>query len=255
MIFQGAVGQAAPIVIASQYLDDDAQPATPTSPQIKIMGGNPVAVLATLTPVEALGLTGFMLADLDVSDLNSWPSGQYVVRWTGVTSGKPTSSVDTLQLVPSAAFATTGTVGTSYTTEERIRAVDKALSDPTLDSSAVALEATRGADYINGRLGGIYTVPFVAPFDPILVLMNDWKAAALLLDRYYGENGNRGLHAVDLHAWVDKWLDAILAGEIVIPTVPVVVETVGGVARTVGSKHQSYIMPTAIPSLSVRSRR
>jgi hypothetical protein len=63
------------------------------------------------------------------------------------------------------------------------------------------------------------------------------------------------LHAVDLHAWVDKWLDAILAGELVIPTVPVVVEALGGTARSIGNKHQSYIMPTAIRSLSVRSRR
>ncbi len=255
MIYQGAVGQAAPIAIASQYLDDDAQPATPTSPEVKIIGGNPAAVLATLVPVETLGLTGFMLAELDVSNVNAWPAGQYVVRWTGVTSGKATSSVDTLQLVPSAQFATTGTLGGSYTTEDRIRAVDRALSDTvTLDSMAVAMEASRAADYINGRLAVIYTVPFVAPFSPTLVLLNDWKAAALLLDRYYGENGNRGLHAVDLHAWVDKWLDAIIAGELTIPGVPILTEASGAIARSRQSKHQSYIMPTAIKSLSSRSR-
>lgn len=253
MIFQGAVGQAAAVIVAAQYLDDDSQPVTPTAPQVKIVGASPPAVLATLTPAESLGLTGFMVALLDVSNVATWPAGQYVVRWTGTTSGKVTSTVDTLQLVPSAAFATAGMVGGSYTTEERIRSVDKALRDEKLLAPAVALEASRAADYINGRLGAIYAVPFAAPVDPFVVLLNDWKAAAMLLDEYYGENGNRGLHAVDLHKWVDDCIEWLLEGAGTL-TVPPTTEPVGGIAASGDNKHLSYIMPTAVKSLSYRRR-
>lgn len=253
MIFQGAVGQAAAVIVAAQYLDDDSQPVTPTSPQVKIVGGATPAVLATLTPAESLGLTGFMVALLDVSNVLTWPAGQYVVRWTGVTSGKVTSTVDTLQLVPSAAFATSGMVGGSYTTEERIRSVDKALRDERLESPAVALAAANGADYLNGRLGVIFSVPFASPVDPFIVLLNDWKAAAILLDEYYGENGNRGLHAVDLHKWVDDCIEWLLEGEATLNVDPLT-EPVGGIAASTDSKHLSYIMPGAVRSLSYRRR-
>lgn len=253
MIFQGAVGQSAGVIVAAQYLDDDSQPATPSSPEVKILGGAPLAVLATLVPAQAVSLTGFMVATLDVSNVAAWPAGQYVVRWTGVTSGKSTSTVDTLQLVPSAAFATAGMIGGSYTTEERIRSVDKALEDEKLLSGSVALEATRAADYINGKLAEFYTVPFAAPVDPFLVLLNDWKAAALLLDRYYGENGNRGLHAQDLNKWVDDCLQAILDGQ-ALSTVTPVTATDGGIAISRYNKHTSFIMSTAITGLSSRRR-
>lgn len=253
MIFEGAVGQAAPVILAAQYLDDDSQPATPGTPEAKVIGGDPPAVLSTLTPVESLGQAGFCLALLDVSNIAAWPAGQYVIRWTGVTSGKPTATVDTLQLVPSAQFATVGTIGGTYTTEERIRAVDKLLRDEALTSDQIAVHAVDGADYINGRLAGAYTVPFAEPFDRFIVLLNTWKAAALTLDEFYGENGNRGLHPVDLHKWVDDALDALIEGAALIPGVDPTVVT-GQTTYSTENKHLSYIMPGAIRSLSARRR-
>lgn len=255
MIVQAAVGQSAKVILACQFLSDTGTPATPTGVEVKVLGGSPVVVKATLVPVETAGLTGFMVAELDVSNVAAWPSGQYAIRWTGTTSGSPTSVVDSLQLVPSSAFAAIGALGNSYTTEARIRQVSKLLDDTvTLPAPAVALEAERGAAYIDGKLAARYTVPFPAPYPPAIVLLNDWKSAALCLDRFYGENGNRGVFSQDLHEWVDKYLEAILEGGASLgPTVPVDVAG-GAAASSPNSKHSSVRMPSPFRDLRPGNR-
>lgn len=255
MIFQGTVGQVSKVILAAQYLDSNGAPVTPTVPEARVYGGSPILLHATVTPTELPGVTGFMVGELDISNFALFPAGQYVVRWTGVTSGAETSIVAYLQIVPGSVLAGSSVVGGSYTTEERIRNVNKLLADVSaIPTFNVALEAQRAADWINGRLGARYTVPFTAPIDPLISVLNDWWAAANLLDWRYGENGNLSDHASALRRWVDGMLDRLIAGSETLIVPPIAGSTTGSGAASSYSKTWSGTMPNIRPSRGVDRR-
>ena len=250
MIVQARAGQAEAVLLTAQFTDDDGAPATPTSPEVRVYGHDPVAlVIGPVTPTEVIA--GMMLYELDISNVTTWRAGQYLVRWSGITDGTEGATVDTLQILETGSFASLVPIGGSYTTEARIRAVNKLLEDAeNIEPADVALEAWRGAEYINGRLGERYVVPFAAPYPGLITLINDWLAAAYLLDRFHGENGNLSEHARMLREWADTRLDALLAG-----TESIDAEQPGGSSAGIGaassssySKTWSGTMPNIEPS-------
>jgi phage gp36-like protein len=213
MIYEGTKGQVAPVTLAIQFLDGAGTPTNPTAPEAKVFGGSPFALKATVALAQSLGLTGFYMAELDISNAVVWPAGQYVVRGTGTVGAVPTATVDYLQIHPTGAFGVIAGLAGSYTTEARIRAVAKVLEDVVLVPSAlVAQKAADGAAYIDGWLGEAFTVPFDLPAPGMIVLLNDWKAAALLLENKQSEAGNLNDMALMLTERVDALLQRILDG-------------------------------------------
>jgi hypothetical protein len=67
----------------------------------------------------------------------------------------------------------------------------------------------------------MYVTPFSAPYDPLVIILNVWLAAAYLIEDRQGQMGNENTLGARLKARVDEYVADLLAGTRKLTTVPV----------------------------------
>jgi phage gp36-like protein len=255
-IFEAGRGQTSAVPLMFQVTDANGAPATPTSPQVQIIDQAAAVVKATLVPTERLGLVGFMVATQSVADAVTWPAGIYLVRWTAFVTTNIVN-VDYLQIHEAGQFALiAGGAGGSYTTEARIRNVAKPLEHASVyPTPLIAQKAADAAAEIDVRLRGMFAVPFAAPFDPWITILNDWLAASLLLEGRQTDESDENPHSTVLRARVEAAILGILSGTIDIGVATITEPDVSptGAYSTIG-KHDSDMFGSLKPIRSTYPR-
>lgn len=217
-VFTAVKGQTVKVPLTIQFTDSTGAAVDPTGTvNLRVMGGDPLAVKATLNPTKQLSLLGFFGAFLDVSDGTLYPDGEYPLRWDATVGGVATAATDYLEILPGVTIPGTGASAGAYVSEAEVRNWARPLeSAANFPAALVAEKAAQAADRIDNRLRRRYSVPFASPYPDEVVLLNIWLAAAFLLENRQGEAGNVNPLARELLERWDEEVAAIERGDVVL---------------------------------------
>lgn len=217
MLVVASRGQQALVPFWIQWTDGSGQnvdPDVPPALEIFKQSGGTLVTVSTLTPTKLTSHDGFYGTSVSVSNTTTWPAGTYVALWTATIDGVVTSTTDTFQIYDAADSMGSGALGSAYCSEADIRSVTKVLTELIpFTSLLVATHAAVGAGYIDGKLGGRFTVPFTSPYPTLIAILNMWESAATLLEYASSEKGNQNPFAAELHERVDACIADILEGK------------------------------------------
>jgi hypothetical protein len=214
---RGNLGQTAKVLFAMAFTDGTGLATDPTgTPVLTVYYVNPngsLSSVATLNLAKLMGVTGFWGAFQDISNVATWPAGDYQLSCSPTIAGIVTTLTDTFEIDPAALGASGGFISGAYCSEAQVRLVTTALSNVAQAPPATIIEmAVRASRHIDMRLRARYVVPFVPTYDDGIVLLAIELAAGYTLRNVQGERGNLNALGETLIAAVEEELADIANG-------------------------------------------